>query len=124
MTRTIKPTPEDVQFHEAMLKALQLDKQLQPALHGIYRHLCQVLEPGRDLELFQLYVILQSGASLSLYAPRYLLSMDMVLGDYLDIYTRWARKAQDLLQEQETKRRPAVRRKGQFRANSGTLEDF
>ena len=109
----------DQQFHEDLQKVMQLDRQLQPALNGIYRHLCHILEAGHDRELFQLFVILQTGANLSLYAPRYVLSMEMVLGDYIDIYTTWARQAQDLLQAMETGKtisKPATGRKSPRRA--------
>jgi hypothetical protein len=125
MTRTIKPSASDQQFHQALQKVMQLDQQLQPAISGLYRHLCDALETGHDRELFQLFVILQTGSNLSLYAPRHMLSMEMVLGDYLEIYTTWARKAEELLgtsQAIKTTTKPGTRRKHARKATPGAQE--
>jgi hypothetical protein len=120
MKPAIKPNASDLKFHKDLQKVMQLDKQIQPAVNGIYRHLCQVLESERDRELFQLFVILQTGADLSLYAPRYVLSMEMILGDYIEIYTTWAKRAEELLQAMETGKaisKPGARRKSPRRAS-------
>lgn len=96
-----KPRPEDLRFRKALKKAMALEQELAPALNGIYRHITDVLQNETDKELFRLYPILQMGSTLSSWSPSKLIKTDLVFGDYLKLYTTWAKKAEKLLKAME-----------------------
>jgi len=114
-----KPSPEDLRFRKTLNKAMKLSVALEPALNGIYHHLTDVLQNETDRELFRLYPLLQMGATLSQYSPHRLVKTDLTFGDYIKLYTTWAKKAERLLQAMEkgeTITEPAAVRKGQKQA--------
>jgi hypothetical protein len=109
-----KPTPLDRRIAKARARAQALDKELEPAVNAIYRHLSDQLQ-GDDRELFALYPLLCMGSTLSRYAPMKLVSPDLTFGDYIKLYTTWARKAQKLLQAIEAGEKAPAAQPGQKR---------
>ena len=95
------PSPADKKFHLTMKKAMRLDKDLEPVKRAIYRRILDTLPSETDRELFRFYSMLQVGSVLSQYAPRHLVATDLTFGDYIKLYTTWAKKAEKLLKAAE-----------------------
>lgn len=96
----------DKKFDLAMKKAMRLDRDLEPVQRAIYRRVYDALQNPNDRELFEMYSVLHMGSVISKYAPRHLVATDLTFGDYIKLYTTWAKKAEKLLKATEPRKAP------------------